>query len=420
EHPQLGIGSGYNVDDVFENTDHAGLLWDILRQPQSRPATRHSPEVLHEAAEHVSQMSDDERYEQPVSFNAACFAEWLIRQGLPWPRTEKGQLSLSDDSFRQMARQHPEVAPLRELRHSLGEMRLFSDLAVGSDGRNRCLLSPFRSITGRNQPSNAKFIFGPSCWLRGLIKPEPGRAVAYVDWSQQEFGIAGAMSGDGAMMEAYSSGDPYLTFAKQAGVVPANATKESHPAERDQFKVCALAVQYGMGSKSLAESLGQSEAHSRRLLKIHRETYPTFWSWSDSAVNHAMLQGWLSTVFGWTLRVGGRVNPRSLANFPSQANGAEMLRLACCLATERGIRVCAPIHDALLVEGKADEIDDVVDQTQKAMAEASRIILDGFELRSDSSVVTYPDRYMDPRGEQMWASVMAILDGIVEASNVPF
>jgi hypothetical protein len=48
------------------------------------------------------------------------------------------------------------VAPLRELRLSLGEMRLFANLAVGRDGRNRCLLSPFRSKTGRNQPSNAK------------------------------------------------------------------------------------------------------------------------------------------------------------------------------------------------------------------------------------------------------------------------
>ena len=32
-----------------------------------------------------------------------------------------------------------------------------------------------------------------------------------------------------------------------------------------------------------------------------------------------------------------------------QANGAEMLRLACCLATERGIEVCAPVHDAVLI-----------------------------------------------------------------------
>jgi hypothetical protein len=75
--------------------------------------------------------------------------------------------------------------------------------------------------------------------------------------------------------------------------------------------------------------------------------------------------------------------------------------MACCLATERGIEVCAPIHDALLVEGDIHEIDDVVEQTQRAMAEASRVILNGFELRSDSSVVAYPYRYMDGRGERM-------------------
>ena len=81
--------------------------------------------------------------------------------------------------------------------------------------------SAFRSRTGRNQPSNSKFIFGPSVWLRGLIKPPPGHGVAYVDWRQQEFGIAAALSGDAAMQAAYLSGDPYLAFAKQAGAVPA-------------------------------------------------------------------------------------------------------------------------------------------------------------------------------------------------------
>ena len=110
------------------------------------------------------------------------------------------------------------------------------------------MLSPFMSRTGRNQPSNSRFIFGPSAWLRGLIKPNKDRAIAYIDYEQQEFGLAAALSGDEAMKEAYNSGDPYLTFAKQAGAVPDDATKQSHKSERDQFKVCALAVQYGMGA----------------------------------------------------------------------------------------------------------------------------------------------------------------------------
>ena len=101
------------------------------------------------------------------TFKADRFAAWLVRNNIPWPRLESGRLDLSDDTFREMARAYPAVAPLRELRAALSEMRL-SDLAVGRDGRNRTMLSAFRARTGRNQPSNTKFIFGPSVWLRGL------------------------------------------------------------------------------------------------------------------------------------------------------------------------------------------------------------------------------------------------------------
>ena len=275
------------------------------------------------------------------TYKAERFGAWLSQQGIPWPRLDSGELDLKDETFRQMARAFPQVAPLRELRHSLSELRLES-LAVGSDGRNRCMLSAFGGRTGRNQPSNAKFIFGPSVWLRGLIRPPPGSAVAYIDWAQQEFGIAAALSGDRAMMDAYLSGDPYLAFAKQAGAVPADATKASHKQQRAQFKICALGVQYGMGERSLAFKIDESTAQARELLRLHRRTYPAYWRWSSSAVDHAMLHGWLHTVFGWRVHVGAEPNPRSLANFPTQANGAEMLRLTCCLATERGLRIsCA-------------------------------------------------------------------------------
>ena len=38
-------------------------------------------------------------------------------------------------------------------------------------------------MTGRNQPSNAKFILGPARWMRGLIRPPEGHGIAYVDFS---------------------------------------------------------------------------------------------------------------------------------------------------------------------------------------------------------------------------------------------
>jgi hypothetical protein len=282
------------------------------------------------------------------SFRQDRFAAWLARNKIPWPTLASGKPNLEDNTFRQMAKAYPAVSPLRELRSALADLRL-NDLAVGRDHRNRTLLSPFRARSSRNAPSNTKFVFGPSVWLRGLIKPPPGHAVAYVDWAQQEFGIAAALSGDTAMMTAYRSGDPYLAFGKQAGGIPADATKATHGPARELFKQCVLATQYGQEADGLAARIGQPRIVARDLLRAHRETYRTFWAWSDAAVDHAMIAGELNTVFGWTIHVGQDVNPRSLRNFPMQANGADMMRIAACLATERGIEVTAPVHDAFLI-----------------------------------------------------------------------
>src|SRR5262249_40327606 len=157
----------------------------------------------------------------------------------------------------------------------------------------------------------------------------------------------------------------------QAGAVPESATKGTHGPIREQFKACVLAVQYGMGAEALARRIDQPTAAARDLLRLHQETYRTFWRWSDAAVDHGMLYGTLHTVFGWMIHMGAEVNPRSLRNFPMQANGAEVLRLACCFATERGMRVCAPVHDAILIEAPLDELDAAVEVTQRAMADAS-------------------------------------------------
>jgi hypothetical protein len=100
-----------------------------------------------------------------------------------------------------------------------------------------------------------------------------------------------------------------------------------------------------------------------------------------------------------------------------QANGAEMLRLACCLATESGITVCAPVHDALLVMAPIERIGEVVAATQKAMADASKIVLDGFELRSEAKIFAHPDRFTDPRGASMWAKVWEVIEELERAGG---
>ena len=402
-YPELGIGIGYDPDGVDE--DFTPKLWNLLAEPDPVPPAKHSHETIRRAVEMIGPNPAAIAHNDPLTFASQKFAEYLARKRIPWPRLPSGALALDDDTFKDMAKRYPaEVGPIRELRHALGQMRL-NELAVGPDRRNRTLLSAFRSTTGRNQPSNSKFIFGPSCWLRSLIRPAPGRAVAYVDWSQQELGIAAALSADEMMMEAYRSGDFYLTFAKMAGAVPAGATKQTHGRERDQFKTVALGVLYGLSADGLARRLGEPPHRGRDLLGLHRRTFRRFWAWSDAVEERAILTGELRTAFGWAVRVGPAAKPRSLRNFPMQANGAEMMRLAACLATERGVPVCCPVHDAFLIETGADEIEAEAGRMADAMREASELVLPGFPLKTDVKVVRHPDRFSDPRGERMWRAV---------------
>jgi hypothetical protein len=134
-----------------------------------------------------------------------------------------------------------------------------------------------------------------------------------------------------------------------------------------------------------------------------------------------MLHGKLWTTFGWQIQVNDKHQARSLRNFPMQANGAEMLRLACIFGSERGIKICAPIHDALLIEAKTQELPDVVVLMEDCMREASRIVLDGFELRTEAKIIPSPDRYFDPRCEKMWQVVNEISEeaGICTTAQEP-
>jgi hypothetical protein len=349
-----------------------------------------------------------------MTFKAERFRQFLAIRGIPWPSCPSGTLKLDADTFKDQARRWPEVQPLRELRATLDELRL-TDLKVGTDGRNRCSLWPFSAVTGRNQPSNTEFIFGPARWMRGLIRPPEGWGIAYVDFSSQEIGIAAGLSGDERMIDGYLGGDPYLAFAKAAKLAPADATKASHALIRDRCKSIVLGINYGMGPDAMAARAGITPAEARELLRLHRSTYGRFWRWIEDTVSAVMLTSEMRTVFGWRRRIGRQPNPRSLMNFPMQANGAEMMRIAAIAATEANIEVAAPIHDAFLIAAPLDRLDADVATMQGMMEKAGEYVA-GIPIRTDAKVVRWPDRYMDERGQAMWDRVLVLLDHAQKAA----
>ena len=344
-----------------------------------------------------------------ATFKQDRFEALLVEHGVPWPRTDTGRPALDKETFRQQVRAHAWLAPIREARDNLAQMRL-SSLSVGEDGRNRTLLGVFGAKTGRNTPSNSKSIFGPSAWLRSLIRPMPGTGLAYVDYSSQEVAIAAKLSGDRKMLQGYANGDPYLDFAIRAALAPANATRASHGVERDICKTVVLGVQFGMREKTLAGRIGAIPYRGKQLLRAHEEAYPGYWKWTQDVGNFASLYGYLDTVFGWRFHIGADTRPTTITNFPMQANGAEMLRLACAMAYEDGLAIAAPVHDAILLEASLEDLDRDVARLREIMTEAGRVVLDGFPVRTEAEVVRWPHRYSDPRGAHMWQLVSELAD----------
>ena len=346
-------------------------------------------------------------YEGTV-FKQAKFEALLNERGIPWPRTETGKLELKSDTFRQKVKIYPSLAPLHEARNNLGQLSLNS-LEIGSDGRNRALLSPFGAVTGRNTPSTSKFIFGNSAWLRGLIKPEKGTGIVSCDFNKQEVVIAAVLSGDKNLLEICNK-DPYLESAKLCGHAPLNATKETHASIRHAHKQTILGVQYGMRSYGLSNALGISLYSAEKLVRSHKDNFPQYWDYIKSLINYSRAVGYIETCFGWRMVVNPEdVSETALQNFPCQANGAEMLRVACIMANEAGLKIIAPVHDAILIESDLAVIDQEASMLQEIMREAGRTILGNTLISSDKTIIKYPDRYYDERGVRMWGIINGLL-----------
>jgi hypothetical protein len=375
-----------------------------IDRPLFRRLTENWPALRHELIAGINQTFDV--FDERDTFKTDKFVRNVImRFGLPWPKLPSGAFALDNDTFDDMARFHPELRPLYEVRSSLGELRL-TGLSIGPDGRNRCMLSIFQTVTGRNAPSNSAFIYGPARWMRSLIVPRPGFALASIDWKTQEIAIAAALSGDEKLLAAYRSGDVYIAFARDAGIMaPCVVDREV----RQICKTIVLGIQYLMGPESMAYRAGISVREARHFLALHRRTYKKFWQWAEDTIATALFTRQMTTRFGWRRGILADPNVRSIQNWPIQSHGAEMMRAVMIAATETGLNICAPIHDAFLLEAPIENIEKDTAALRVIMRAAGTAVV-GVPIETDAKTIRPPERYVDERGVVMWEKVLRLLD----------
>jgi DNA polymerase I len=355
--------------------------------------------------------SDYPIYTPAGEWSYAGIESWLASVGVAWPRKESGLLDLEGDTFRLMYHV-PGIEKLHALRDSMNVI-VKAKLPIGRDGRNRPSLFPFCTATGRN--AHAKSLYNAHADVRSFMVFPADTIGVYLDWRTQEVGIAAALSGDQALIDAYTTGDVYHSLALVCGFTDDRDPKhwkDNNPAMRQRMKTLQLGINYGMGVPSLAKGLNQHPLIASTIIEQHKRTYPPFWTWRDDQVWHAMLDRRIESVFGWPLYLSSSPNQRTLYNFPMQANGAEMLRLATWRMCEAGIIPNMLVHDGLLIEARNEE---QIEQAMDIMRTAGREVCDGLEIGVDiDQRLEQGARYRDKRpvAQQMWTTMMTALQEI--------
>jgi hypothetical protein len=132
--------------------------------------------------------------------------------------------------------------------------------------------------------------------------------------------------------------------------------------------------------------------------------YPVFHAWLQRVLNKARMGKKIYAALGWSIEIKGFDDRRgTYLNFPMQANGAEIMRLATIYIVDHGLELCAIIHDAFMILSPANRIDRDMSILTECMLRASRVVLGGFELRLEPKVILHPDRYeADKRSRQRW------------------
>jgi DNA polymerase-1 len=138
------------------------------------------------------------------------------------------------------------------------------------------------------------------------------------------------------------------------------------------------------------------------------------------------LQHSIETCFGWRFHIDrwrsrrygdGGFNPRTIQDFPAQANGAEVMRLAVIWGLEAGLTIGGIVHDAIVLTSPLDRVEADVAQCQYFMEMAGKKVLNGFRLFSEAKIYPHPKRMFEARGDRTWKIVQATLQTIAHETR---
>jgi len=209
-------------------------------------------------------------------------------------------------------------------------------------GRIHSDIHPFGALSGRtsSKEPNMQNIPRESDYRECFVAPK-GKKIIVVDYNQQEYRLAGDISGDEVIIEAYANGVDMHTST--ATTVTRKSIAEIVKEERNLAKSVNFAILYGSTEWGLSYNLGIPIEEARSMLESVREGYPTLTPFMNRFQDTVLDKGYSVTLTGrrryfrtkglyidkWEYRKEIRAIRREGFNHLIQGSGADMLKMAC-------------------------------------------------------------------------------------------
>ena len=260
-----------------------------------------------------------------------------------------------------------------------GRVHTSFSLAATSTGRLASTDPNLQNIPVRTEEGRA---------IRTAFVAEPGNVILSLDYSQIELRILAHIADIPALKKAFKDGlDIHAMTASEVFDVPLD---EMTPDIRRQAKAVNFGIIYGVTAFGLANNLRIPRGEAQDFIDRYFAKFPGIKQYMDDTKAQAREHGFVETLFGRRIHTPGinqkgpgrGFSERAAINAPIQGTAADVIRRAMiripAAMENAGLngRMLLQVHDELLFEVDASEVDDTIGVVRGIMEGASAPAVD--------------------------------------------
>jgi DNA polymerase-1 len=222
--------------------------------------------------------------------------------------------------------------------------------------------------------------------IRRAFIPETGCRLISADYSQLELRLLAHITRDERMLDAFQNGEDI--HSQTARLVFGAENEKELKDKRRLAKIVNFAIAYAVEAFGLSARVGISRAEAKKVIEDYYDTYKGVRRFMDEVPKEAKEKGYVTSIYGrrrYVPTINDRnYNVRSRAereaiNMPIQGTASDIVKMAMLEVDEAlrrenlKTRLIMQVHDELLLEAPAEEVERAMAIVRKEMENAVKL-----------------------------------------------